>query len=75
MKRIKREWIRQYQQKTVFQGGEGIQLLLEAVNQSTKMRTEKQPLAMAIESVTLTRGILVEWWGECGSKRSWGEMR
>ena len=47
----------------------------KAAHRATKMRTEKQPLAMAIESVTLTRGILVEWWGECGSKRSWGEMR
>ena len=51
--------------------------MFNAAHRATKMRTEKQPLGltMAIESVTLTRGILVEWWGEHGSKRKWGEMK
>ena len=46
-----------------------------AAHRATKMRTEKQPLglAMAIESVTLTRGILVEWRASVGPRENGGK--
>ena len=47
----------------------------KAAHRATKMRTEKQPLAMAIESVTLTRGISVAFWGQNVTTVENGERR